>query len=156
MSLCFSDDRPFSSGSCPYEYRPATDSEDKPRIMIPVRIKDLQTYAVVDTGGVYLVCPPEFAELLNLDAADLLEGKPKLTIPRLGSGVKGDLYLVSLTLLADNGRSCEQTVIAFIPKPLSKESFPPILGLYGCLEKLRFAVDPGDDTFYFGTLADGG
>lgn len=153
MSLCFSDDRPFSSGSCPYEYRPATDSEITRRIIIPVKIGDVLTSAMVDTGGAYLVCPPEYAELLNLDAADSLE-RIKLTIPRYASGAKGNLYLVSLTLLAEDGHSCEQLVTAFVPKPLPGRSFLPILGLEGCLEKLRFAVDPGDDTFFFGTLTD--
>lgn len=152
MSLCFSDGRQFSRGSCPYDHRPATDQEMSPRIMIQVEISGLSTYAMVDTGGVYLICHPEFANLLDLHDADALE-EQTLLIPRYGQ-VKGTLYRIPLKLLAAEGNSHKIMVTAFVPQPTGGYAppFPPVMGLQCCLERLRFAVDPYDDTFYFGTI----
>lgn len=155
MLLQFSDDRVFARGACPYEYRPATEREMSPRILIEVEIEGVRTQAMVDTGGVYLICHPEFAELLDLDDTVLVEKKIHMAIPRYGR-VEGNLYFVSLTLLAEEGYSCEWQVTAFVPRHLTSNApvFPSVMGLHGCLEKLRFAVDPSTDTFYFGTLSD--
>jgi hypothetical protein len=157
MSLQFSDGSPFSSGSCSYERRPATEQETSPRILIQVAIAGVPTYAMVDTGGVYLICHPEFASLLDLRDIDLVEEGVPLTIPRYGR-VRGKLYRVSLMLPATDGNSLELGVTAFVPRPLTHSAlpFPPVMGLLGCLENLRFAVDPCNDTFYFGTLANEG
>jgi hypothetical protein len=43
----------------------------------------------------------------------------------------------------------------FILGPESEESWgdlPSFIGLNGCLERMRFAVDPTSDSFYFGPL----
>ena len=102
MSLQFSDDRIFSCGSCSYEYRPATVREDAPRIMIQVQVQGRHTIAMVDTGGLYLLCSPELAELLDLDSAPVVEKDVRLAIPRYGK-VTGSLCLTSLALLAEEG-----------------------------------------------------
>lgn len=48
----------------------------------------------------------------------------------------------------------QDDAIAFIPKHDEKweSDLPCILGLLGCLEHFRFAVDPMQDMFYFGEL----
>ena len=113
---------------------------------------------MVDTGGLYLLCSPELADLLGLSDASLVEKDVRMKIPRFGN-VKGDLCLTTLTLMAEEGSGFELEVTAFVPKrlPSSGQDYPPaIMGLWQCLEKIRFAVDPNSDTFYFGTLGDEG
>jgi len=124
--------------------------------MIQVAVAGVHAYAMVDTGGVYLICPPELASLLDLDDADALV-EETLLIPRYGQ-VKGTLYRVPLKLLAAEGNSQKIMVTAFVPQPLGTYAlpFPPVMGLQGCLERLRLAVDPYDDTFYFGTIDEEG
>jgi hypothetical protein len=158
MSLQFSDGRVFSCGSCAYEYRPATAREDSPRIMIPVRIQGVETIAMVDTGGLYLVCNQELANLLDLGEVSLVERDVQMKIPRCGGSVTGNLYLASLILLAEEGNGLELEVTAFVPRHwivVDQDQPLAIVGWWSCLEKIRFAVDPGSDIFYFGELSDG-
>jgi hypothetical protein len=71
--------------------------------------------------------------------------------------VHGRLYRLNLTLLADEGEDLTIQTTAFVPEPDEAEGWgdmPCILGLYGCLERLRFAVDPHTEPFYFGPAVD--
>lgn len=122
-----------------------------PRITIVVQIGGFQTQAVVDTGGVYLVCDPEIPDLLDLNSRASL-GVDTLVIR--GYEYVGDLYRLPIRLLAEEGESLELEVTAFIPylSPGQEWQTPSFLGLQGCLEFLRFAVDPGANVFYFGPL----
>lgn len=58
MSLNFLDGRPFATGSVGYSYRPATERETVSRLIVQVEIEGVMTEAIVDTGGVFLICPP--------------------------------------------------------------------------------------------------
>ncbi len=151
--LMFQDGRSFAQGACNYLYRPVSAGEATPRIIIEVQIEGVQAQAIVDTGGAYLVCDPQIADLLNLDPADAL-GTDRLNIR--GVSVPGFIRRVFLTLLAREGQSIVVEVTAFVPhpEPYLKWDLPSFMGLTGCLERLRFAVDPVTDSFYFGTLAD--
>lgn len=55
-------------------------------------------------------------------------------------------------LLADEGQGESLTldVTAFLPD--DRWNLPNMLGLTGCLERIRFAVDPANDLFYFGAI----
>ena len=154
MLLRFEDGRPFAQGACPFVYRPATERETVHRIFVPVQIEDIQTEAVVDTGGVYLVCQPEIAALLSLDPASAIR-TDELNIR--GRKVPGALYRLYLTLLAEEGKSHKLEIIAFVPRlePNEPWNLPSFMGLTGCLEWIRFAVDPITDTFYFGAIDEG-
>jgi len=153
MLLNFQDGRSFAQGACPFLYHPATEWDTTPRIIVTVQIEGIRTQTVVDTGGVYLVCDPEMAALLNLDPTSGL-GTTKLNIR--GHKVPGTLHRLSLTLLAEEGQSLELEATAFVPhlQPAEQWNLPSFMGLTGCLERLRFAVDPATDTFYFGALED--
>ncbi len=52
MALYFEDGQTFSQGACTYLYRPATEAEKTPRILVPVQIEGIETQAMLDTGGV--------------------------------------------------------------------------------------------------------
>jgi hypothetical protein len=154
MLLQFANGNPFAVGATPYAYRPATDRDASPRVIVTIRLGDILTSAFVDTGGVYLWCPPHLADDLGVNLED---GDPVGPIWSARGRFEGVLLRVPLILLAEEGHSLVIESTVFIPRlKLGEElpeDFPLVLGMQGCLERLRFAVDPNDDTFYFGDLA---
>jgi len=151
MVLWFTDGTSFATGACLYWDQRPSDHTTTSRIIVAVQIGDVQTQAAVDTGGVYLVCDPEILEFLDLDPSTSL-GVNNLTIR--GVKYQGQLYRLPIKFPAAEGESFELEVTAFIPRlePGQEWLFPSFLGLQGCLEFLRFAVDPGANVFYFGPL----
>jgi len=147
MPLYFSDGEPFSDGAGPYTCRPATSQDNTDRIFITIAIEGQQTQAVLDTGGVYLICDPELAEFLDLDPAAALD---KITIRVRGTAYRGSLYRVQVSIPAQEGKSVLFEATAFVPDPEPSWPLPTYLGWHGCLERFRFAVDPTQDMFYFG------
>lgn len=156
MLLRFEDGRPFAQGASKYGYRPITKLEKTPRIFVTVKIQGISTEAVVDTGGVYLICNPEIADLLDLDPAGEL-GTDKVKTSRWGT-VPGTLHRLCLELLAEEGKGIKLQATAFVPRLQPNElwNLPSFMGLSGCLERIRFAVDPVTDTFYFGAIDERG
>jgi hypothetical protein len=150
--LHFADGTVFASGSVKYTYRSATEREETLRVVIDVVIGNLHTPAFIDTGGVYLMCTPQVAAHLGLYPDDKLSSLRILLRDRWR---KGELHRVSLTVLASEGDSVIIDAVAFIPMQDEEweSDLPCILGLQGCLELFRFAVDPVQDMFYFGELA---
>ena len=141
----------FATGAIDYTYTPATEREDTPRITIDVAIGNLRTQAFVDTGGVYLICSPRIAWGLNLSPADALQASQLVL---RGTTVHGMLYRVPLTLFATQGNAITIDATAFVPdSSIEWSDIPCILGMYLCLERLRFAVDPLNEVFYFGELS---
>jgi hypothetical protein len=117
-----------------------------------VAIDGVVTHAMVDTGGIYLVCHPRLATHLRLEPAEAISGLQALLFR--GAVVQGRLYRLTLTLLAQEGDDVVIQATTFVPEPQEEESWgdlPSILGFYGCLERLRFAVDPRTETFFFGS-----
>jgi hypothetical protein len=56
-------------------------------------------------------------------------------------------------LLAEAGGNLGFEATAFVPEQHEEEGWgdmPSILGFYGCLERIRMAIDPVTETFYFG------
>jgi len=153
MLLRFDNGDPYATGAAPYTYRPATERETSPRIILTVSINNFETLAFVDTGGVFAIIDPEIGHHLNLNPED---GAPAPKLYWRGETISGVLHRVSLTLLADIGDSLTIDATAFIPQLAPRQGwpgdFPCILGMSGCFERLRFAVDPATDTFYFGEL----
>jgi hypothetical protein len=153
MLLLFPDGSSFATGSTPYDYRPATHGEMVKRIIIQIEIEGITTEAALDTGGLFLLCTPTIAKLLNFDPRNALPS-PVKSIGLRGATIYGDVFPVNLRLPADRGRSLDIEVMAFVPKESKNdwEDFPCVLGLHGCLEKLHFAVDPLNSHFYFGSF----
>jgi hypothetical protein len=153
MLLQFTGGTLFATGAAPYAYLPVTARESAPRVILSIRLGEIETSAFLDTGGVYLLCAPQLARRLGLDPQDGIPAPPL----QLGRGrFEGALHRVGLTFIAAYGEdlSIESTIFVPHAKPGEQwpEDFPCILGMQGCLERLRFAVDPGNDTFYFGDL----
>lgn len=157
MTLTFTNGASFAIGSTGYDYRPATSHETTPRLVVEVEIEGILAEAVIDTGGVYLFCNPEIAQRLALTPAEALS-EVQVILFR-GVYVHGRLYRLHLTLLAEPGEDVTIQTTAFVPEPEEAEHWgdmPCLLGFYGCLERLRFAVDPHTERFYFGPTADTG
>jgi hypothetical protein len=156
MPLTFLNGARFATGATAYQYRPATSDETTPRLLLEVEIDGIRTEAIVDTGGVYLFCNPTIARLLSLTPAEALSDIQAILFR--GVHIHGRLYRLSLTLLADEGDDVTIQATAFVPEPEEAEHWgdmPCLLGLHGCLERARFAVDPRTEQFYFGPAAEG-
>jgi len=67
---------------------------------------------------------------------------------RLGN-FRGRLYLVPLSFPVVQGESLEIEATVFVSADWSGENF---LGYEGFLQRIRFAVDPENNLFYFGRI----
>jgi hypothetical protein len=149
--LNFSDGRTFASGACLYFDHHPDDRSTLPRIVLSLWVGNSRIAAIVDTGGAYFICSPAWAELLGVSLGEPI-GTDDLIIR--GYRYRGDLYRTRIQFVASKGESFDLDVTAFVPRLLPGDEwhFPSFLGLQGCLEFLRFAVDPATNTFFFGPL----
>jgi hypothetical protein len=149
--LNFIDGRSFTVGACSYFDRHPADLTHLPRVVLFVWVSDVRVTTIVDTGGAYFICSPDSAELTGLTRAEPI-GADDLIIR--GYRCHGDLYRTSIQFVAAKGESLNVDVTAFVPRLLPGEEwhFPSFLGLQGCLEFIRFAVDPVSNAFFFGPL----
>jgi hypothetical protein len=150
--LQFSTGQAFSTGAITYTYRPVTEQETSPRIFLQVSIEGINTAAFLDTGAPFVVCKPEIAEALGIDPAS---GEPFENFNLRNSYLNGHLHRMNVTLLAEQGDPLTVDATVFVPDPMSNQNwgnFPAILGMGGLLERIRFAVDPSQDQFFFGAL----
>jgi hypothetical protein len=66
--------------------------------------------------------------------------------------LSGDLYRLPLRLIASEGNAIEIQATAIVPD-LNQDHWrdaPTFLGFRDCLDRLRFAIDPSEEKFYFG------
>jgi hypothetical protein len=84
----------------------------------------------------------EEADLIPEPAAD------SVLLSRFGA-VTGTLARLPLTLVAAEGDDLTVEATCFISEDWPG---PLVIGWKGCLERLRFALDPDDESFYFGAL----
>jgi hypothetical protein len=87
MTLAFPTGESFAIGVVGYEYRPATSHETTPRLVLEVEIEGILAEAVVDTGGVYLLCHPEIARRLFLTPTEALSGIQTILFRGVGEDV---------------------------------------------------------------------
>lgn len=155
MLLRFANGQTFASGATSYGYEPVTASEHAPRVILSVLLSELQVSAYIDTGGINFLCSPGVAAEIDLRPEDSI-GSLRLLFR--GTIYLGHLHRIPLTLQADEGSSLTIEVTAFVPQlppgATWPDEFPCVLGMSGCLERIRFAIDPFTDTFYFGELVD--
>jgi len=122
------------------------------RLFVHVEIEGQITTAVVDTGGAYLIVDPEFAARLGLRRTAAVH-RDQLVIR--GIVCRGAVHRVPLTLPAVVGEPLTFEATAFVPELEHRETWPlpSYLGWQGCLDRIRFAVDPADEVVYFGAVA---
>jgi hypothetical protein len=141
-------DEAFTTGRCRY-----TDADGRSvgsaRICIKVVPEDWDTpvLAVLDTGADWSVLNTEVAEDLGLFG---IEGESISLSTRFGT-IAGQLVPAAVTIIADGGDSLrvEATVFVSADWPPNAGTF---LGYSGLLERIRFAVDPQKNDFFFGPI----
>lgn len=150
MLLQFSGGEPFATGAIRYDYRPATKNETTNRMIMQVGVENILAEAVVDTGAPYPVIAPRIAREVGLDRVTPLEREVMLI---RGIRMEGGIVRLNMTLPADVGEDLTVDATAFIPdREEYWGNFPSFIGQIGFLERIRYAVDPANDTFYFGLL----
>jgi len=151
--LYFEDRQPFATGSTTYTYQPISENETTPRILLKVSFEGIITTAAVDTGSPLVILNPQIAEALQLNlSAGILKKDVWLRRDKLD----GYLHRLSLDFTAEEGQPLTVEATVFVPElePYQERGdFPSIIGLNTCLERLRFAIDPSQDKFYFGALS---
>jgi hypothetical protein len=121
-------------------------SDHEARIFIPVRFGNLNVdvTAVVDTAASWCVLESALTPLLADQHEVLIRGQ--VLSSRVGEYV-GDLCRAPITLLADEGDSLTIDATVFL---CAQWPGPNFIGYNGLLERIRFAVDPPANRFYFG------
>lgn len=148
--LFFAGGESFATGATGYDYRPATVTETTNRIILEVQFEGIPCLAVVDTGAPYVICAPEVALDAGVDPMSALERKTMLI---RGMRLEGFVVRLNMTLKAEIGEDLNVDATVFVPEvPEYWGDFPSFIGLTGFLERIRFAVDPNEDMFYFGQL----
>jgi hypothetical protein len=142
---------PFATGEARWNARYALAGDKLPRLFVQVEIEGLPASAVVDTGGAYLILNPEVADRLRL-GRDAIIHRDRLLIR--GMSCWGTVYRVPITLPATAGEPLTFEATAFVPELEYGETWPlpSYLGWQGCLDRIRFAVDPADEVVYFGAV----
>jgi hypothetical protein len=117
-------------------------------VAVACHLEDRPTtyHALLDTGSQWCVLPPSLAAELGLDPGSEGESLPLHT--RFGL-LQGRLESVAIHFLADRGERLRVEATCFISEDWPG---PFVIGWKGCLERMRFALDPGDDSFCFGTI----
>lgn len=148
--LFFANGETFATGALPFKYVPATETETTNRILMPVEVQGIRTWAVVDTGAPYVICAPKVAADAGIDPTSALK-KDRMLIRQMR--LDGFVYRLNLTLKAEVGEDLNVDATVFVPEVEEFwGDFPSFIGLAGFLERIRFAIDPNTDTFYFGQL----
>lgn len=150
--LNFQNGESFASGVMDYEFSPIPPDNINNRIILRLKVEDVPALAVIDTGAPYLIIAPCIANRLGLDVDYSLE---LITIKIGGVKFSGNLFRVGVVLPASEGESQSFEATAFVPTPDQLEKWgnlPTFLGIGSCLDRIRFAIDPSNTKFYFGTL----
>jgi hypothetical protein len=117
-------------------------------VAVSCYIEDLPNpfWGLLDPAAEWCVLPADAVSALGIGL------QPKGGTTRLSSrlGVfEGHLERLRLRFPADAGQDWEIEATCFVSPDWPG---PMVIGWKGCLEWMRFALDPGEDAFYFGAL----
>jgi len=100
-------------------------------------------YALVDTGTPYCIFDTEIVDALGL----VVDDSESLTLRTPYGSFQGTIQRLTIRLVAEEGDSVDVDSSVFVTGDWTYGNF---LGYSGFLERLRFAIDPGTNAFYFG------
>jgi hypothetical protein len=137
----------FSVGRSRFADRAEESQEQTAKIFVKITAESLPgvVFAQLDTGAAFSMLNAEIAEAMSLLDGD---GEPKRISTRLGN-FPGRLEKARFELVADEGESLSIEATVWVSREWPGGTF---LGYGGLLDHLRFAVDPSDDSFYFGSI----
>ena len=121
------------------------DPSEAARIHVEVEFDGETVLALLDTGASWSVLNAELAQELGLFEQ---EGESATISSRVGR-INGRLVRARTTLVADEGESIEVESTVFVSPEWPEGNF---IGYSGLLERIRFAIDPGSNAFFFGAL----
>lgn len=118
------------------------------RIVVPVELQSVAepVLAVVDTAAPWCIFEPVVAESLTRNSLPVLEQTVLST--RMGL-IQGALYRETLRIPADEGEPLDIEASIFLSPDWRGPNF---IGYQGLLQRIRFAVDPEVNLFYFGQI----
>jgi hypothetical protein len=99
--------------------------------------------ALLDTGAHYCILDRDLASGIRPHLTDRIGAIELRTAHGL---LRGDLHTHKITLLADSGESLDIESTVLVSPDWRGPSF---LGYMGALDRLRFAIDPRLNRFYF-------
>lgn len=143
----------FTIGRARYRDHRPKHPEPTAKIHVRIRIGDLPAdlLATLDTGAAWTCLDPELA-----GNAGVLEDGEAVTVQLQTpfGRFNGRLVRVPLKILADHeqGRTLDVVATAFVASDPGWPAGRTFLGYTGLLERIRFAVDPGANYFYFGPV----
>jgi hypothetical protein len=141
----------FTKGRTSFLDRDPGSLEFTAKVFVSVRFTGLglPVLAQLDTGAAYSTLETELAESLGLFDG---EGHRATLGTRQGT-FSGRLERVPLVLVADEGKSLDIEATFFICRGWPGRTF---IGYTGFLDRIRFALDPLTNSFYFGAVEQAG
>jgi hypothetical protein len=149
--LFFSDGTNWSTGSAKYyadyEYGPAN-------LLVAIQFsigRGLPSvHGLLDTASTWIVLSKDFLVSLDIEIDEDPSLKEKM-LTRFGT-ITGYLNRIPIIIIAEeqDGSSLEVEATCFISEEWNGR--PPVIGWRGCLERMKFAIDPSQDRFYFGGI----
>jgi len=122
-------------------------SENK--IYVAVKFDTLpKTFAILDTGSPWCILSKEQVEALNRNYKN--ESLETKYLHIRGEKTKGVLIRLPITICAEEGNDITIEGTVFVPQ--DEREIPTFIGLDGFLNRIKFAIDPQINYFYFGPI----
>ena len=119
------------------------------RIYVLVQFDTLpKTFAVLDTGAPWCILNEEQAKELNPNYKDEAIDAKRVNIR--GEKTEGVLIRLPVTICAEQGEDIIIEGTVFVPQ--DERDLPNFIGLDGFLSRIKFAINPQSNIFYFGPI----
>lgn len=141
------DGTPFSTGKATFSDQAESSAEPTSKIWVRIVPDSLggEILAQLDTGAAWSILEAEVAEALSLLDG---QGEPVSLKTRYGP-INGRLERTRIDIIAEQGDSLSIDATVFVSPQWPGGSF---LGFNGLLDHIRFAIDPRDNSFHFGSM----
>ena len=140
------DGTPFTTGRATYRdlhpQRRSMKSAIYVQVVLPIH-PNISLYAILDTGTPFCIFETEIAEALGLFPID----GESMSLKTAYGPFHGTIRRAILRLVAEQGDSLDIEASLFVTDDWTYGNF---LGYSGLLERIRFALDPMTNSFYFG------
>lgn len=119
------------------------------KIYIAVQFDTLpKTFAILDTAAPWCILSEEQAKVLNPNYRN--ESMEPKCLNIRGEKTEGVLLRLPITICADKGEDITIDGTVFVPQ--NERDIPNFIGLDGFLSRVKFAIDPQINEFYFGPI----
>ncbi len=139
----------FLTGVCRYSDFHPEHLEPLSRIYVSFRPQDarIRFVGLLDTGGHFFILSPEVVDLI---ADTLGESDGETSLLTAQGRISGKLFRYRIELLATRGDSLDIEATVLVSPQWRG---PSVLGYTGFLDRIRFAIDPLENGFYFGPVS---